>query len=79
MSETRIASFVVRFIQETAAETTDPADAKGARLAADWRGVIRHVQSRKEMRFTELKEALAFMDRYVALSESGGAEDDDYA
>ncbi|HSM55824.1 MAG TPA: hypothetical protein VK879_06675 [Candidatus Sulfomarinibacteraceae bacterium] len=76
MSETRIASFVVRFIQETAAELADPADAGGGRLAADWRGVIRHVQSRQELRFTELKEALDFMDRYVALTDPEVAEED---
>lgn len=66
MSETKIASFVVRFVQEADADDGEGAAAAG-QLAAPWRGVIRHVQSREEVRFTEMEEALAFMGRYVAL------------
>jgi pimeloyl-ACP methyl ester carboxylesterase len=58
MTETRIASFVVRFMEEGAgAMPPEP----------PWRGVIRHVQTRREMRFTRIEEALQFMSQYVDL------------
>ncbi len=52
MSETVINSFMVRFIQETEAD-------------ASWRGVVRHVQTDEESRFTRIEEALRFMGRFV--------------
>ena len=52
MSETVISSFILRFTQET--ETESP-----------WRGVVRHVQTDEEARFTTIEEALRFMGRFV--------------
>jgi hypothetical protein len=57
MNETKIISFVVRFLEEESA----PAAPR------TWRGVIRHVQSREELAFLHMEEALAFMARYVSL------------
>lgn len=67
MSETKIASFIVRFVQGAGKDAGDRGEAPAGRLVAPWRGVIRHVQSREEMRFTAVDEAVAFMERYVAL------------
>lgn len=58
MTETRIVSFIVRFVQPESGERATP-----------WHGVVRHVQSREEMRFTRVEEALQFMGRYVPLGE----------
>ncbi len=52
MSETVISSFILRFTQES--ETDLP-----------WRGVVRHVQSDEEARFTRIEEALRFIGRFV--------------
>jgi len=54
MSETVISSFILRFTQEVEAQSP-------------WRGVVRHVQSDEEARFTRMEEALRFMARYVDL------------
>ena len=70
MSETKIASFVVRFVQGADADDGQGVTTTGQLTA--WRGVIRHVQSREEMRFTDMEEALAFMERYVALEGPEG-------
>lgn len=58
MTETRVFSFIVRFVQPESGEQALP-----------WHGVVRHVQSREEMRFTRVEEALQFMSRYVPLGE----------
>lgn len=55
MSEVIISSFILRFTQESPLETP-------------WRGVVRHVQSDEEARFTRVDEALQFIARYVDLS-----------
>lgn len=60
MPETTVNSFVVRFVQETAAHS-------GAGIKP-WHGIIRHVQSSQETRFTRIEEALAFMHGYVDIS-----------
>lgn len=60
MPETRIVSFVVRFVQQE----DDP------RRPA-WRGLIRHVQSREELHFQMLPDALRFMNRFVDLAGAG--------
>ena len=52
MAETAINSFMMRFIQETEAD-------------ASWRGVVRHVQTDEEARFTRIEEALQFIGRFV--------------
>lgn len=57
MSETRIVSFVVRFVQQED-EHNRPV----------WRGLIRHVQSREERHFQQLPDALQFIGRYVDLA-----------
>src|SRR5690606_9232013 len=47
MTETRIISFIVRFVQPEGGDHTAP-----------WHGVVRHVQSSQEVRFTRVEEAL---------------------
>ncbi len=59
MSETTIASFILRFTQEQT-----PGLEGGVAL---WRGVVRHVQSSEEHHFTQVDDALAFIARYVDL------------
>lgn len=86
MSETRIVSFVLRFVQRTDPEAATPValPVAGAQeggdpvrlLAERWYGVICHVQSREEIRFTDVNEALTFIDRYVALQEEKKVEAD---
>ncbi|MFQ5419246.1 MAG: hypothetical protein ACE5FD_05960 [Anaerolineae bacterium] len=56
MPETTIASFILRFVQDH-----DAAQTPGEK----WHGVIRHVQTSEETRFTDITEALAFMAGYV--------------
>lgn len=58
MTETRIVSFILRFVQPEQGDT-----------ALRWYGVVRHVQSREEVRFTHMEEALAFISRYVTLGD----------
>jgi hypothetical protein len=67
MNETKIVSFVVRFLEEESA----PAAPR------TWRGVIRHVQSREEVGFLSIEEALAFMARYVSLEANETAAADE--
>lgn len=55
MSETVISSFILRFIQESDADLP-------------WRGVVRHVQSDEESRFTRMEEALRFIGRFVEVA-----------
>ena len=61
MPGTTVNSFVVRFIQETPAQS-------GAGCKP-WHGVIRHVQSSQETRFTRIEDALAFMHGYVDIND----------
>lgn len=67
MPKTTVASFVIRFTQET-------------RLDADpltpWRAVIRHVQSDQEAHFTRMNEALAFIGQYVELANGTVRQDE---
>ncbi|MDX1662513.1 MAG: hypothetical protein R3272_01890 [Candidatus Promineifilaceae bacterium] len=56
MAETQIVSFVLRFLQEQQVDGGAP-----------WRGVIRHVQSREELHFGTMEEAMQFIGGYVAL------------
>lgn len=69
MPEATIASFVLRFTQEYTPEAKLP--------CAAWRGIIRHVQSNEEIRFTHIEKALAFVARYVDISPDAGAGDSD--
>jgi hypothetical protein len=53
-----IVSFVLRFTQDLWQDSQgDP--------HLQWRGQIRHVQGNEEIRFTDLTEALAFIQRYL--------------
>lgn len=56
-----IYSFIIRFVLDDAplAEGTQPA----------YHGAIRHIQSAEEMSFTEWREAVAFMRRFVPLED----------
>ncbi|MEZ4769454.1 MAG: hypothetical protein R2844_13630 [Caldilineales bacterium] len=58
MTDTTIASFVVRFTQELPGE-----DLPGA----GWRGVVQHVQTSEQLRFTRIDDALRFIGDYVDL------------
>ncbi len=57
MSGPLIASFILRFTQESGSSSPRP-----------WYGVIRHVQSKEEIRFLRIEEALEFIARYVDLT-----------
>ena len=57
--ESQVLSFVVRFVYDEAS----PSDA----ARPPWRGLIRHIQSNTEQPFTQWAEAVAFIERYVAL------------
>ena len=57
MVEAAIASFVIRFTQEHENESKNDA----------WRGHIRHVQSKEQINFTHIQEALDFMSQVVEL------------
>ena len=61
MSDAMIASFILRFTQEQPSHTRS---AVGA-----WRGVIRHVQTEEEIHFLRILDALAFIARYVDISD----------
>jgi oligoribonuclease (3'-5' exoribonuclease) len=62
MSETAVTSFIIRFMQEQ-----EPDQAH----TTPWHGLIRHVQSSTETRFSQIEEALAFMNEYVDIAGSG--------
>jgi hypothetical protein len=61
-SQTDVVSFVLRFVQET---TNSPA----ASAKANWYGLIRHVQTDNEERFTCLADLITFISRYVDLAD----------
>jgi len=61
MLETSVDSFIVRFVQEQK-QSDGPS-------ATAWHGVIRHVQSKEEIRFTHIEDALRFVANYVELDE----------
>ncbi len=56
MADTKMVSFVLRFMQEPQADETSP---------PVWRGMLRHVQTNEQIHFAELEEALAFIGKYV--------------
>jgi hypothetical protein len=65
-SQTSVASFVLRFVQETTVET----DVDSAQCG--WHGVIKHVQTNREQHFTRFADAVAFIADYVDLDVSVG-------
>lgn len=62
MPETAVNSFVVRFVEEQPTSL-------GVETTA-WHGVIRHVQSRTELRFVDIHDAIRFMNSYVNIGGS---------
>jgi hypothetical protein len=62
MPEATIASFILRFTKEHAMQ--------GDRVAFPWRGVIRHVQTSEEIRFTRIDDALDFVSHFVDITQS---------
>ncbi len=60
MPETKVSSFMLRFVQE--------GDSDRGSKATGWHGTIRHVQSNKQLRFTCMEDALKFMADYVPLA-----------
>jgi len=62
MLETDVDSFIVRFVQEKSHTNGPP--------ASPWRGIIRHVQSKEEIQFTQIEDALQFVANYVELTNS---------
>jgi hypothetical protein len=66
MVETAVHSFILRFAQESPAETLPTGD--------PWRGFIRHVQTNEQVRFTHIEDALNFIANYVELTRTGDAE-----
>ena len=65
MPEAMIASFILRFTQEHIPDEAEPP-------GSAWRGVIRHVQSNEETRFTQIEGALDFIARYVDVAVESG-------
>ncbi len=55
-------TFVVRFWWEWQGE--------GSEKARSWRGRIEHVQSGERMTFSEARQLLAFIERFVTLRSS---------
>jgi hypothetical protein len=73
MLETDVDSFIVRFVQEKSQTNGPP--------ISPWRGIIRHVQSKEEIQFTQIEDALQFVANYVELTKTalpnGGTLDDE--
>ena len=55
-SSPEISSFVLRFVQEKPAKSTDP---------SIFRGSIRHIQTDQEVSFTHWYDAVEFMSRFI--------------
>ncbi|MBK9711456.1 MAG: hypothetical protein IPO81_09015 [Kouleothrix sp.] len=71
-ADPHMASFMLRFVREEPLDGEprpegDPAEAAG------WHGVIRHIQSDAERRFTRWEEAVAFIEQYIDLAQGRGA------
>jgi hypothetical protein len=59
MLETNVDSFIMRFVQEKSRSS--------GQTTAPWHGFIRHVQSKEEIRFTHIEDALQFVANYVEI------------
>ncbi len=66
--ETNVVSFVLRFVH-------DKPPLESASPATGWHGLIRHVQSNEERRFTRWAEAVAFIAQYVDVAEAETQEE----
>ena len=87
MPETDVDSFILRFVQVRDAVMPDvtlpDASIRSAQeqgpdkdpTAVPWHGVIRHVQSKEEIRFTQIEDALRFVANYVALGTAEPRQD----
>jgi hypothetical protein len=53
MPKTQVSSFVLRFVQE--------------QPRTSWYGLVRHVQSNEELRFSRMEDVLDFLARYVVV------------
>jgi len=60
MPGTTIASFILRFIRESAPDA----------LPGAWRGIVRHIQTGDQYGFIRLEDAMAFIARRVEEGES---------
>ena len=88
MLETDVDSFILRFVQVRDASMRDASipDATAPDFhrqsqdngltAAPWHGIIRHVQSKEEIRFTQIEDALRFVANYVELSAGMPTQND---
>ncbi len=61
--QTNVASFVLRFMQDRTDTDTDTPP-------ANWRGVVKHVQTNEEKHFTNFADAIDFIAGYVNLGVS---------
>lgn len=66
MLETSVNSFILRFVQGQPSENSQD--------VLTWHGVIRHVQSKQEIRFTHIEEALNFVASYVDIDRDTPAD-----
>ncbi|MGD2078765.1 MAG: hypothetical protein PVH18_10300 [Chloroflexota bacterium] len=75
MLETDVDSFIVRFVHVRSAELQNAKEISQHNdpTITPWHGVIRHVQSKEEIRFTEIEDALRFVAKYVALADDDPA------
>jgi hypothetical protein len=62
-----IYSFIIRFV----VEEPDP----GRESSSSYHGEIRHIQSAEELKFTDWKEAVEFMRRFVPVDDLNGKPD----
>ncbi len=71
-SETpRVESFVLRFVADEPADTAIPQALNPHDRSAlkRWHGVVVHVQTNQEKRFTNFADAVAFIARYVPIGD----------
>jgi hypothetical protein len=59
-----ISSFVIRFVVDSAAT--------GEQSHLPYRGAIRHIQTDEEINFSDWKEAVTFIRRFVPLDGENG-------
>lgn len=68
MPDTIVNSFLVRFVQEQPTAS--------GQLSKTWHGIIRHIQSSDEKRFTSITDAIAFMNNYVEITADHEHQDE---
>ena len=60
-----ISSFVIRFVVESAADSSGSADLPPG--CASYRGSIRHIQTEEELNFNTWVDAVSFIRRFVPI------------